>query len=135
MPHKSSVPLYWRLRKSKYKLIGNRCTNCDKVFFPPRAVCTDCRSKGQLEEFEFTGNGKIVSWTVIRTPPEGFERDAPYIVALIELDEGTNVVGQIVASVDNGVKIGKKVQATFRKLYSDGESGLIHYGLKFELVG
>ncbi len=134
MPHTSSVPLYWRLRKSKYNLVGSRCQSCGATFFPPRSLCQKCRSKGKIEDFTFSGEGEIVSWTIIRTAPEGFERQAPYPVAIIKLKEGTKVAGQIVDDAEK-IQIGKKVRPVFRRLFTDGSDGLIHYGLKFEIVG
>ena len=133
MSHKSSVPLYWRLRKSKYNLVGSKCTSCGTVFFPPRKVCPKCRSKGKLEDFEFSGNGKIVTWTAIHAAPEGFEYQVPYPVAIVQLDEGVNIAGQIVGDIKN-VRSGKRVKPVFRRMFSDDPDGLIHYGIKFELV-
>ena len=133
MPHRSSIPLYWRLKKSKYRLVGTRCMQCSSVFFPPRNICHTCRRKGKVEEFAFSGNGSIVSFTIIRAAPEGFEQYAPYAVAIIRLDEGQMVSGQIVGDVNN-IEIGKRVRSVFRKVYEDGEDGLIHYGSKFEVV-
>lgn len=134
MPYKSSVPLFWRLKKSKYNLIGTKCNTCDKVFFPKRNLCPNCRRRGNLDDFQFSGKGKIVSFTVIRVPPEGFEKYAPYAVAIIELDEGARLSGQIVGDVSK-VETDKPVRAVFRKMHEDGNDGLIHYGLKWELAG
>lgn len=134
MTYTSSVPLYWRLRKSKYNLIGTKCTNCNSVFFPPRALCPNCRRRGKTESFKFSGNGKILTYTIIRAPPEGFEMDAPYGVAIVRLDEGTNVTGQIVGDI-NKIEIGNRVKMVFRKICEDGEDGLIRYGFKFQLAG
>ncbi len=133
MSYKSSVPLFWRLKKSRYCLVGTRCTTCNSVFFPSRHFCPECRRKGRIEEFSFSGNGKIVSKTVIRIPPEGFEKYSPYTVAIIRLDEGTNITGQVVGDVDS-VKVGDRVRAVFRKTCENGRGGLIHYGLKWEVV-
>lgn len=130
--HSSSVPLFWRLKKSKYMMIGSRCDNCGQVFFPPRVICQKCRSKGKIVDYQFSGNGTIESFTVIRVPPEGFEKAAPYAVAIIKLDEGTNISGQIVGDT-NEVQSGKRVRPVFRKIMEDGEDGLIHYGIKWEL--
>jgi hypothetical protein len=132
MTHTSSVPLYWRLQKQKYNLIGTRCTTCNNVYFPPKSFCPECRRKGKTEPFKFSGRGKIVTYTIIRVPPEGFEKNTPYAVAIIELDEGTRISGQIVGDISN-VGIGKKVETVFRKISEDGESGLIHYGLKWNI--
>ena len=132
MSHTSSVPLFWRLKKSKYMLVGSRCNTCGHVYFPPRVLCNNCRTKGVLRDFQFSGNGVIETYTVIRAPPEGFEREAPYAVAIIRLDEGANISGQIVSGIE-GVEIGKRVRSVFRRITQDGADGLIHYGMKWEL--
>ena len=131
MVHRSSVPLFWRLKKARYQLVGSKCTECNSVYFPPRILCPKCRRKGNIVEHTLSGNGRIISYTVIRTPPEGFE--APYVVAIIELEDGTNVSGQIVGDIEE-IKTGKRVRPVFRRMYEDGEDGLIHYGIKWEIV-
>lgn len=133
MVHKSSVPLYWRLQEAKYRLVGSRCKNCGSLYYPPKTLCPQCRSRGEIEDYEFSGKGKILSHTTIRTAPEGFEKEVPYPVAIIQLKEGPKVAGQVVDSRER-VESGKKVKAVFRKVYEDGPSGVIHYGLKWKLV-
>ncbi len=133
MVHKSSVPLYWRLQKSRYTLTGTKCHTCNTVYFPPKEFCPACRRKGDIREFRFSGRGKIISYTVIRVPPEGFEKYTPYTVAIIELDEGTRLSGQVVGNPES-IDIGRKVSPVFRKFHEDGPAGLIQYGIKFELV-
>ncbi len=133
MPYKSSVPLFWRLKKSKYTLVGTKCRTCNQVFFPQRILCSECRRKGDLVEFQFSGNGKILSHTIVRVPPEGFEKYTPYAVAIIELQEGARISGQIVGDI-NKVESGKNVKTVFRRMHEDGSGGLIHYGLKWELA-
>jgi len=132
MPHKSSVPLFWRLKKAKYGLVGSKCVNCNSMYFPPRPLCSECRSKGKIEDYQFSGEGEIVSFTIIRVPPEGFETYTPYAVGLIKMKEGPYVEGQIVDDVNN-VEIGKKVRTVFRKMYQDNSDGLIYYGLKWKI--
>ena len=129
----SSVPLFWRLREAKYRLVGTKCRKCRKLFFPPRSFCPKCRRKGEIEPFPFSGNGKIFSYTIIRTPPEGFERQAPYAVAIIKLDEGVDVSGQVVGELER-INVGKSVKAVFRKISEEGPEGVINYGLKFQLI-
>ncbi|RLI98022.1 MAG: transcriptional regulator [Candidatus Aenigmatarchaeota archaeon] len=130
--HNSSVPLFWRLKDSKYRMVGTKCANCGTFYFPPRHFCPKCRRDGKIEEFKFTGKGTIVSHTVIRTAPSGFEKSTPYVVGIVKLDEGPQISGQIVGGIRE-VEIGKKVKPVFRKMYEDGDGGLIHYGFKFEL--
>lgn len=130
--HNSSVPLFWRLKKARYMLTGTKCTACKNVYFPPRKICPECRRKSQIEDMQFSGKGEIVSYTIIRTPPAGFEEYVPYAIALIRLDEGTVITGQMIGDPEN-VEIGKRVKSVFRKMYTDGAEGLIHYGMKFQL--
>lgn len=128
-----SVPLFWRLKKSRYNLIGTKCSNCKAVFFPPKPLCPECRRKGVIEDFKFSGNGEVVSFTVIHAAPEGFEKYTPYAVALIQLEEGTTISGQIIGEPSK-IKMGSKVKATFRRMHEDSNEGHINYGTKFELV-
>jgi len=133
MPYRSSVPLFWRMKKSKYGLIGTRCVTCNYLYFPPRPLCPKCRSKGKIEDFQFSGEGKIISFTIIRVPPEGFEKYTPYAVGMIKMKEGPLLEGQIVGDV-NSVDIGQSVKTVFRRIYEDNSDGLIHYGLKWKIV-
>jgi uncharacterized OB-fold protein len=129
--HRSSVPLYWRLQKSRYTLTGTKCSECSQAYFPPKDFCPSCRRKGRVEEFRFSGLGKVVSYTIIRVPPEGFEVYTPYAVAIIELDEGSMISGQVIGDPAE-VKIDTRVRPVFRKMHEDGTAGLIQYGIKFE---
>ena len=85
---------------------------------------------GELEPYKFKGTGEIVSYTLIHTPAEGFEGQAPYTLAIIKLDEGPRLTSQVVGNTDN-IQIGTRVRSVFRKLGEDGERGMIYYGTKF----
>ena len=60
-----------------------------------------------------------------------YEMVKPYILALIELEEGCRLTSQIIDVDPAQVKIGMRVEAAFRKLGQEGEAGIIHYGYKF----
>lgn len=113
---------------------GNKCVTCSTSYFPPRIVCAKCRRKGKLETLYFKGTGKVYSFTEISSPATGFEEQVPYVFAIISLDEGSNVTGQIVDAVKADVRIGDRVESVFRKIQSEDPEGLIHYGFKFRLV-
>jgi len=87
-----------------------------------------------LEEKEFEKKGTIHTYSIIHSGPTGFEKQTPYAVALIKLENGPIIVSQVVDTPLEKIKIGAKVAATFRKVYEDGKEGIIHYGLKFQLV-
>jgi uncharacterized OB-fold protein len=65
------------------KIMGTRCTDCGRVFFPPRAECFKCLP-GTIEWFEVTGSGKLVSYSRLQFGPVGFENDLPYCIALLD---------------------------------------------------
>ncbi len=131
--YRSSVPLNWRLQQARYRLIGTRCKKCGDAFFPPRHICPKCRRKGEIEDIRFKGLGEIQTYTIIKAAAEGFEGMAPYTVAIVRLNEGPSVSGQVIGD-PRKVKTGRKVRAVFRKLYETGPSDIINYGLKWELV-
>lgn len=130
---KESIPLTWRRIPERYRLLGVKCDNCGKPYFPKRSICPKCRRKGKLHEVQFSGKGKVYSFTEVTAPPEGFEDQVPYILAIIELDEGAKLTAQIVDAHKKDVKIGSRVERVFRVIQRDDPEGLIHYGFKFRL--
>jgi uncharacterized OB-fold protein len=76
--------------------------------------------------------GVIESFTIVHNAPKDFEAQAPYVLALILLNNGKKVTSQIVDCKE--VSIGMKVEPCVRKFYSDDEDGLIHYGTKFRVI-
>ena len=127
-----SVASLWRHISTRYNLVGTYCATCGEYYFPPRTVCPDCRRDGKIEEYPFKGTGKVVAHTVIHAVSERHSGQVPYVLAIIELDEGPRLTGQIVNVKLDDVKIGMEVKPVFRKLGEDGEKGIIYYGTKFE---
>lgn len=127
-------PRFWRKIPKRYNLVGSKCQECNRVFFPPRKICPDCREVDSMEDFQLEGNGEIISYTQIHAPQEGYEEETPYFVGIIELEEGPRITGQIKETDSDEIKIGKEVRVAFRKIGENGERGIIHYGYKFELV-
>lgn len=78
--------------------------------------------------------GKIISWTVVRTPPSGFKKFAPYIAALIEFKDGKRMAGQVIDTKFDEIKNGQKVKAVLRKVREPDDEGVIPYGIKFKKV-
>ena len=133
----SAVPRFWREIPQRYNLIGNQCEVCKKVYFPPRESCPFCRRKsiGKMKDIKFSGNGTVVTYTIIHEAPEDFEGQAPYPMAIIQLDEGPKLTAQIVDCKLEDVKIGMRLKSTFRKIQEDGYIGAIYYGYKFKPFG
>ncbi|HLF17203.1 MAG TPA: OB-fold domain-containing protein [Candidatus Thermoplasmatota archaeon] len=78
------------------------------------------------------GRGRIVEWTRVHRPAPGYELQVPYVVALIQADEGPLLTGQVVESEGTELRNGTPVHAVFRRLGQDGEAGVIHYGTKWK---
>ncbi len=126
----SSVPRVWRERVVKYRLLGSKCIKCGKTTYPPRKVCPYCGST-ELEEVSLPKKGRVLSYTVIRAPPKSYLKYSPYVVALVELEDGTRVLAQLTDIEPNEVKSGMVVEAVFRRYREQGEDGIIEYGIKF----
>lgn len=122
----------WRHIPQRYNLIGSKCANCGEVYFPKRVMCPECRRKSKLEDIKFSGNGKIHTYSIIHAPTDEFKSLSPYVVAIIELDEGAKVTSQIVDCHDN-IEIGDEVELVFRKIREECDEGVISYGYKFKL--
>ena len=132
---RESIPLTWRRIQERYRILGVKCEICNTHYFPKRPVCPNCRRKGKLTEVQYAGKGKVVSYTEVHAPPQGFEDQVPYILAIIELDEGARLTGQIVDAHIKDIRAGSRVDAVFRIIQRDDPEGLIHYGFKFRLAG
>jgi uncharacterized OB-fold protein len=90
--------------------------------------CTD------FKEYRLHERGEVITWTMISSPPIGFEKYAPYVVALIELDDGCKLLSQVVDVTPEEVTAGLRVEAVFRKVKEDGHDGIIQYGYKFRPI-
>ncbi|WP_054840984.1 Zn-ribbon domain-containing OB-fold protein [Thermococcus peptonophilus] len=124
------VARHWRHFREKYALIGGKCEN-GHVFFPKRPVCPVCGSRN-VEEYQFSGKGKVISWTIVRNPPSGFEYYKPYPpLALVQLEEGPVVLAQLTDVDPDEIHEGMEVEMVTRKIREFGEDGIILYAYKF----
>lgn len=131
-----AVARHWRQQDQRYNLAGSQCGICGGHHFPKRTMCPTCHRKslGNMERFVFSGMGKILSFTIVHDGISKYKTQVPYIMAIIELEEGDMVLGQIVDCDNEEIAIGNDVEMVFRKLTEDGKSGTIQYGYKFRLV-
>jgi uncharacterized OB-fold protein len=97
------------------KVMGTKCKDCGMTFFPPRADCYKCLA-GNMEWFEVTGKGRLVTFSKLEYGPVGFEGDLPYAIAVA--DYGTyKVFGRLSKTVsENEIKVGMEVKAVANKL-------------------
>ncbi len=85
---------------------------------------------GEADLFALSGTGTVISYTTVATAAEEFTPFAPYVLALVQLDEGPTVTAQL-TDLDGEPAIGMRVEMVVRKLRTDGERGIIVYGPKF----
>ncbi|MCK4251725.1 Zn-ribbon domain-containing OB-fold protein [candidate division WOR-3 bacterium] len=126
-------PGYRREMPQRYRLEAAKCKKCGKVSFPPRLVCSGCGSR-EFDKTKLSDNGKIVTYTTIRVAPAQFTTQVPYSIAIVEVDNGVRITTQVVDCKPEDLEIGKKVKLVFRKLYSEGHTGIICYGYKAILI-
>lgn len=98
------------------KLMLQRCTHCGHHRFPPTYFCSKCQSAGH-EWIESKGRGRVFSWIIVRhpVPREVYDADVPYVVALIELDEGVRITSNIVGIAPEKVTADMPVRVIFRQ--------------------
>ncbi len=127
------IPRYWRLKNQRYRLEGVVCEQCGHFSFPPRMACPNCKSRS-LKPFAFSGKGNVFSFTILYQTTKRYQSQVPYIVALIDLEEGPRLTAQLTDIDFDEVKIGLPVEMVVRKYYEDGVDGPIFYGYKFRPI-
>lgn len=106
-----SQPYWDALRSHRLKL--RSCKSCGQPHFYPRSLCPHCHSE-DLDWIEASGRGLIYSYTVARKPAgPAFKADTPYIVAIVQLEEGPRMMTRIATTDLESVSIGAPVQVVY----------------------
>lgn len=71
------------------------CPTCAAYYFPPRPFCPRCWSQ-EVEWRPVSGRGVLHTYLINHRPAPGFEEDAPYAIAVVELEEGPRMMSNIV---------------------------------------
>jgi uncharacterized OB-fold protein len=110
-PAPESVP-YWQAAK-EHRLALPKCEDCSQFWFPPSRTCPHCLSTN----FSFqnvSGRGKVFSFvTFHRVYRPAFAGDVPYVVALVELEEGPRVLTNILGISHEDVRCEMPVEVVF----------------------
>lgn len=111
VPTKETQP-YWDGCK-QHELRVQKCAACGHHQFYPRLYCTTCMSD-RVEWVKTSGRAKILSYTIIYRPvTQAFAGNVPYVVAMVTLDEGPQMMTNIVGCEPEKVHIGMPVQVMF----------------------
>ncbi len=111
------------------RLMGTRCKSCGATAFPPRADCDECMS-GDFEFFEVSGRGELHTFTKIVAAPTGFEDLAPYLVGVVDLEEGGRALAWFGDTLDEDeIEIGMELQVVPR-IFEESEEIKVYYSLE-----
>jgi uncharacterized protein len=108
-----SLP-YWNAARER-RLVIRKCRTCGDLHFMPRHLCPACWSD-DLEWVDAKGAGRVHSFSIIRRASDpAFASRVPYVVALVELDEGPRMMANILGDDALDVAIGDAVNVIFEE--------------------
>ncbi len=99
-----------------HQLMIQRCAACGHYQFPPRSVCVECLEEAP-EWVEAAGTGSVFTFTIQHREAAGFAGQAPYTLAMVQLDEGPRIMSRIVD--DGAVAIGMDVALRWANVGAD----------------
>lgn len=118
--------VYWQSLKEHTARL-QKCNECECFRFPPYPSCPYCGKLGG-EWTQISGYGSVYSWTVVYHPIDPrLAAEVPFVVALIELEEGPRVAGRLVGFNHDQLKGGMPVKARYDDV--DSELTLLNFEL------
>jgi uncharacterized protein len=119
-PVSEAAAPFWEATRER-RLVLPWCLGCDRPFWYPRETCPRCLG-GDLEWRAASGRGAVHACSVMPRPGNpGMAGREPYVVALVELEEGVRLMSNVVAGDPWSVAVGDAVTVTWEPL-SDGRS-------------
>ena len=104
---------------ARHELWFQRCRDCGTKRFYPRAVCTHCLSSS-TEWVRASGRGSVYTFTVThQNQSPGFREELPYVLAVVELEEGVRMMTNVVGCAPDAVRIGMPVEVVFDDVTPD----------------
>jgi uncharacterized OB-fold protein len=109
---------FWDATRA-HTLLLQRCDECRSLRFIPSEICSVCHS----EEFAWSpvsGRGSIYTYSVVhRAPNPAYQRDVPYTIVHVTLEEGPRMIGNLVECSPDAVRIGMPVEVIFDDVLPD----------------
>jgi len=103
----------------QHRLLIPSCEACGHRWFPPSLLCPNCNS-ARTAWSEASGRGKIFSYVVFhRVYHRGFAGEVPYVVALVELEEGPRLLSNIVGTSPDAIACEMPVRVVFEDVAED----------------
>lgn len=114
-PDSDSIPFWEGLQKKE--LLIQRCDHCQKHIFYPRSICPYCFAE-DISWIKSTGLGHIYSYTVVHQAFGAFKEQAPFVVGIVELDEGVRMMTRILGDRKH-IVIGNPVEIVYKMIDDD----------------
>jgi len=90
-----------------------KCGNCGRLRWPPGFLCPGCLSP-EAEWITVTGKGRVYTFAVYHQAFQpGFQEDLPYVVAIVELDDGPRMMTNIIDCDPAGVACDMPVEVAW----------------------
>ena len=116
IPDSESAP-FWAA-SLEGRLLVQRCPSCGHAQLYARAHCLVCRQPVVWEQA--SGFGTVYSFTVIRqNPSRAFRQLLPFVVALVDLEEGPRLMTNIVGSTPEEVQVGAAVRVVWEQVSTE----------------
>ena len=75
-------------------LEGHKCGDCNSIFLGEREVCSNCTARGKMETVKLSNKGKLYSYSITFRSFPGI--DVPYISAIVDLEGGGTIKGNLI---------------------------------------
>ena len=107
--------------------IGKQCRQCKEYFLGTPKFCLNC-SSDDLEPLELGTEGILKTYTIIHTPPAGWQGAVPYILGSVELPERVEILTEVIGCPQESIKIGMKMGIALESggLDANGNEILVH---------
>ena len=100
----------------RQELMIKRCADCGIFQHYPRIICGNCLSKNTVW-IRATGRGSVYSYSIIhQNLAPGWREEVPYVLALVDLEEGVRLMTNIVECEPTDVSIGMPVEVTWERV-------------------
>jgi len=114
---------------SERKLMGIKCKECGNILAPPKMSCSKYDSY-KFDWITLKGKGKLLTYSIVHVAPTDFQAIAPYIVGIVELEEGPKLPGIVKLKKVEDIKIGMDLVTDFEKTSIESWVGNTRYYFK-----
>jgi len=129
-PHKTVNPDFFGMGPDGPTVVGSKCRNCGRVYFPKKTICVDCWRKDEMDVVPLSRRGKLSLYTVATQTMLNIE--TPYACGYVDLPEGVRLFTLLTdcQPFDEKLKLDMEVEVVFEKMMTN-DMGEEIYTYKF----